>query len=245
MNKLASPKIVALAFGVLVVSFAVGFYVFAWQEPTEAPPEGNVPTPLNVGLDHQTKEGDLTIGIAEIHGDGSMGPELNADKLDDYHAADLMAGVGGGFISYYTIEATPTVYTGNLGGYEGYFNKCVSAFGEGSIPFSSLLLYNSLHGGAPLVLKWGVTETAWWQGLALNWDPGAFGGTPELPYIPVFPLSWNFSHPRIEDFPSPNCKGWTTDQNYTYGSAIYVGSGDAVIFGNCMIESPLLCAVPH
>jgi len=61
MNKLASPKIVALAFGVLVVSFAIGFYVFAWQEPTEAPPEGNVPTPLNVGLESQTKEGGLIL----------------------------------------------------------------------------------------------------------------------------------------------------------------------------------------
>jgi len=94
MNKLVSPKIIALAFGVLVVSFAVGFYVFAWQEPTEAPPEGNVPTPLNVGDVAQTKEGDLTIGIAEIKGDSSMSPNLNADKLDDYHAADLLAGAG-------------------------------------------------------------------------------------------------------------------------------------------------------
>jgi len=102
MNKLVSPKITALAFGVLVVCFAVGFYVFAWQEPTEAPPEGNVPTPLNIGPTHQTKEGDLTIGIAEIHGDGSMGPELNADKLDDYHAADLMAQTTGGKPLYTT-----------------------------------------------------------------------------------------------------------------------------------------------
>jgi len=96
MNKLVSPKTVALTFGVFIICFMVAFYVVAWQEPTEAPPAGNVPTPLNVGLDHQTKEGDLTIGIAEIHGDGSMSPELNADKLDDYHAADLMAQTGGG-----------------------------------------------------------------------------------------------------------------------------------------------------
>ena len=47
MNKPISPKIVALTFGVLVVVFAVAFYVVAWTEPTEAPPEGNVPTPID------------------------------------------------------------------------------------------------------------------------------------------------------------------------------------------------------
>jgi len=94
MNKLLSPKIVTLAFGILVISFLIVFYVFAWQEPAETPPEGNVPTPINVSDVAQIKEGDLTIGIAEIQGDGSMSPELNADKLDDYHAADLLAGWG-------------------------------------------------------------------------------------------------------------------------------------------------------
>ena len=92
MNKTVSPKITALTFGVLVISFVVAFYVVAWQEPSQAPPGGNVPAPLNVGPTQQTKEGDLTIGIAEIHGDGSIGWNLNADLLDDYHAADLMAG---------------------------------------------------------------------------------------------------------------------------------------------------------
>jgi len=120
MDKLLSPKITALAFGVLVVSFAVGFYVFAWQEPTEAPPEGNVPTPINVSDTPQTKKGDLTIGIAEIQGDGSMSPELNADKLDDYHAADLLAGARPQWVIYRSSE----YYTGNLGGFSGANEKC-------------------------------------------------------------------------------------------------------------------------
>ena len=62
MNKPISPKIVALTFGVLVVVFAVAFYVVAWTEPTEAPPEGNVPTPINTGPEPQTKEGSLKLG---------------------------------------------------------------------------------------------------------------------------------------------------------------------------------------
>jgi len=105
-----SSKITALTFGVLVVCFAVGFYAVAdWQPPTEAPPEGNVSAPINVGSDDQTKEGGLTINgvlttlqdmivnLVTIDGDGDVSTNLNADKLDDYNAADLMAGgiVGG------------------------------------------------------------------------------------------------------------------------------------------------------
>jgi len=89
----------------LVICFAIGFYVVAdWQEPTEAPPEGNAPTPINVGSDAQTKAGDLTINgvlktlqdmlvnLVTIKGDGSISTNLNSDKLDGYSAADLMAG---------------------------------------------------------------------------------------------------------------------------------------------------------
>jgi len=93
MHQKVSPRIVSLTFGILVICFVVAFYVVAWQEPSQAPPEGNVPTPLNVGSVHQTKEGDLSIGEADIKGDGSISTNLNADKLDDYHAADLLATV--------------------------------------------------------------------------------------------------------------------------------------------------------
>ena len=92
MNKINSSKIIVLTFGVLVVCFLAAFYVVAWQEPSQAPPEGNVATPLNISATAQTKEGDLTIGQVDIKGDGSVSTNLNSDKLDDYHAADLMAG---------------------------------------------------------------------------------------------------------------------------------------------------------
>lgn len=142
MKEKISAKITALTFGVLVLVFAIGFLVFAWTEPVQAPPGGNVPTPINVGSTPQTKEAKLTIDAAGggdalviktggdlriytsdntgsavlyvdnngelttsdnlkvgntiVKNNGSISSNLNADKLDDYHAADLMAGGGGG-----------------------------------------------------------------------------------------------------------------------------------------------------
>jgi hypothetical protein len=61
VNKLISPKIISLSFAVLVILFLVIFYAVAWQEPTQAPPQGNIATPLNTGPENQTKEGGLTL----------------------------------------------------------------------------------------------------------------------------------------------------------------------------------------
>jgi len=138
MNQNISPKIISLAFGILVICFAIAFYVVAWQEPSQAPPEGNVPTPLNVGSSAQTKAGDLTIqgflstlkdfvvGSITVKSDGSISPNLNSDKLDDYHAADLLAGAGGVGTRpiYKRIFITSTRYTGDLGGINGANAKC-------------------------------------------------------------------------------------------------------------------------
>jgi hypothetical protein len=96
MNNQISSKTIALTFGVLVILFSAGFYIFAWQEPASAPPAGNMTTPLNTSATAQTKTGDLTIGISQIKADGSVGTNLNSDKVDDYHAADLMAAGGSG-----------------------------------------------------------------------------------------------------------------------------------------------------
>lgn len=47
---------------ILVVSLALGNFVFAvWNEPTVAPPGGNVSTPINESTIAQTKNGDLSV----------------------------------------------------------------------------------------------------------------------------------------------------------------------------------------
>ena len=57
---IVSPKTTALTFGILVICFAVAFYVIAWQEPSQSPPGGNVSAPINVGSEPQSKEGRIS-----------------------------------------------------------------------------------------------------------------------------------------------------------------------------------------
>ena len=60
-----------IIFGILVICFLIGFSVLAWTEPTQAPPQGNVPAPINVGNINQYKTGRIgayTNGIDTNYG---------------------------------------------------------------------------------------------------------------------------------------------------------------------------------
>lgn len=61
MTKEISFKITALILGVLILVFAIAFYILAWEEPTGVPPTENVPIPLNVGNAGQAKVGGLML----------------------------------------------------------------------------------------------------------------------------------------------------------------------------------------
>ncbi|MDO8265205.1 MAG: hypothetical protein Q7T34_02450, partial [Candidatus Parcubacteria bacterium] len=84
-----SPKLVSLSFGVLVLTFALGFYIFAWTEPGQAPPGGNILAPLNIGPAGQSKEGGLILntggassGLIVDKGDVGIGITTPGYKLD-------------------------------------------------------------------------------------------------------------------------------------------------------------------
>ena len=55
LKKLFNSTILGLTLGVLLV----GYGVFAFNPPTQAPPAGNVPAPINTGASNQTKTGGL------------------------------------------------------------------------------------------------------------------------------------------------------------------------------------------
>ncbi|PIS17408.1 MAG: hypothetical protein COT59_00860 [Candidatus Nealsonbacteria bacterium CG09_land_8_20_14_0_10_42_14] len=93
MQKQISSKIIALTFGVLTLVFLAAFYVVAWQEPTEAPPGGNVPTPLNVGNVGQEKVGGLILNT----GGAEYGLIIDQGEVcigDDCRDAWPEAGIG-------------------------------------------------------------------------------------------------------------------------------------------------------
>jgi len=70
---MSKERIVALTSILLAISFLAAFYALSWQEPTQNPPQGNVPAPLNVGPDGQSKVGGLILNT----GDATHAPAPN------------------------------------------------------------------------------------------------------------------------------------------------------------------------
>jgi len=83
-------KSIALTLGVLAMSLVISYLVLAWTEPGTSPPGGNVPAPLNVSLNAQSKEGalvigsnsGLTTGLIVQYGNVGIGTTAPGYKLD-------------------------------------------------------------------------------------------------------------------------------------------------------------------
>jgi hypothetical protein len=85
----------------LILSFLGSLFlvkILAWQEPTTAPPGGNVPAPLNVGPQAQTKLGDLNIGSGLAYWITKLGNSFalknNANQIKFIIGQDGNVGIG-------------------------------------------------------------------------------------------------------------------------------------------------------
>ena len=105
MKQKLSPKLISLTFGILVICFAIGFYVFAWIDPSAAPPGGNVDAPVNVGSTAQTKTGNLTLPNLYLNATANEGNIYNINNLIGYN--DI-------YVKGNSSETAPVYIGGNL-----------------------------------------------------------------------------------------------------------------------------------
>jgi len=129
-------------------------YIFGWTTPTQAPPNANLSAPLNVSATNQSKIGALSIGTStppvytlDLYGQlksyvaqgtapfivtsTTTVTKLNADLLDGYHAADIMAAGGG--LKVYKSDGTTV-----LGNFLGCFNGTSCSDGCTGIAYSDV-----------------------------------------------------------------------------------------------------------
>ncbi len=72
-------KQIGVSLGIALSILLVSFGVLAWTGPTATPPDGNLPTPLNIGGNAQYKAGSLHIGDSVGIGTESPSERLEVD----------------------------------------------------------------------------------------------------------------------------------------------------------------------
>ena len=93
---------------VLILSLVSLYFILAFTEPTQAPPQGNVSAPINVGSEAQTIAGDLTIGgELTVEGDSRVGPINDADDETPSYGNTLYFSGGGDWQAYDSENSDP------------------------------------------------------------------------------------------------------------------------------------------
>lgn len=68
-----ASKILSFLPHILVLLFFFALAVFAWTEPSQAPPGGNMLAPINIGSSNQVKSGGLWLGSLGVDGGATIG----------------------------------------------------------------------------------------------------------------------------------------------------------------------------
>jgi hypothetical protein len=106
-------KFILSATGVLVMSILVGYLVFAWTEPSQNPPGGNVSAPINVGSTAQTKTGNLTLPNLYLNATANEGNIYAIDQLIGYNDLRLKGNSNETAPIYYAASAHRFFTSGN------------------------------------------------------------------------------------------------------------------------------------
>lgn len=136
----------------IILGLIISGYIFGWTVPSANPPSGNLSAPINTGSTNQAKTGYLAVGTSTtptyplevgnqlrvwgqlisqvtsgtapfVISSPTKVTNLNADYLDGYNAADLLASGGGGGAISISSNFTPCTMVGSTS-YYTYADIC-------------------------------------------------------------------------------------------------------------------------
>ena len=74
------------ALGIPLLAFLSFTLVAAWTGPTQAPPDGNVAAPINVGTTGQVKNGGLGVNTLTVFGNSLFGGSTGSNAYLNFGA---------------------------------------------------------------------------------------------------------------------------------------------------------------
>jgi hypothetical protein len=181
-----NQKFILLAVGVLVTSLLAGYLIFAWTEPSQNPPQGNVPAPINVGSQEQIKSGTIgayyfkVLGWDAVYGSFDTGGGVNRPfhLIGSYHGWDPYGVYIAGY-NYYnnsSVSQAKKVYVGGGGTERLTIDLSTGNVGIGttapSFPLTIFKNGTSYYGKYPQLMVNGNNQTG--GGIAISDDGGFF-----------------------------------------------------------------------
>jgi hypothetical protein len=164
-----NQKFILLSVGVLTMSILVGYLVFAWTEPSQNPPQGNVPAPINVGSQEQIKSGTIgayyfkVLGWDAVYGSFDTGGGVNRPfhLIGTYHGWDPYGVYIAGY-NYYnnsSVSQAKKVYVGGGGTERLTIDLSTGNVGIGTTaPADKLHIYNGYLRIDSPGLGWGTNQ---------------------------------------------------------------------------------------
>jgi hypothetical protein len=155
MNKIKN-QLIPLILSVLILSFLTAYWIFAWDEPSLAPPLGNVANPINIGSTSQTKSGALTVSTLTTSGGVLYLDDLTEGNIERVNA---IIGYDDLFLKGDSLEASAIHIAGSqVSSYTGGIER-MKIDSLGDIYITGLIGCDTIDSDASGKLVCGTDET--------------------------------------------------------------------------------------
>ena len=235
------------ALGIPLVALLSFTLAAAWTDPTEAPPNGNVAAPINVGSIAQVKNGGLGVNTLTVFGNSLFGGSTGSNAYMNFGATSGYNGYGirdnAGTLEFKNLSGSwaslqSTIFTlcssGACGGGGASATTGTACSPEGALGYDSSA-HAPVYCNGTIWMPIGGTQNGPPIGSIVAWDKN-LTGTPALPsgWVQCDGQTLNDADSPLNGQVIPNLNGTA---KFLRGSSVSGTMQNATIIGDMMTQS--------